>query len=363
MISDYGGIGLSSRRAKLLISAAVVLTLSTGCSGGSKTVSVVEPTTSAVLPESVVFDWQDVYEKKLNDFKSSAGYLSGAAGTMFDLYDLTGDGSPELIISPSMESESECRIYTCISGNAVEIGECGVKGAFEFVPSTKTVCKKYIGKTFEITEFLAIEENSLVSKKKFYNNSSAASTGARLTYEVDNETVNVAEYEKQLGEFIDTGLIGLGRKYSLTDQGVKYALHYSESWGAVLTETQKELFTNVLKERMNGADSTAAFEICDLNGDDVPELIFSEGSYPGAFCHIYKLNENLTEEIASPVDSMNGNMFFDVEKKVFFGSESGGAGPMSLDSGAVSGYTRSDNVMECGRKYLLNEDSLVKAFR
>ena len=56
-------------------------------------------------------------------------------------------------------------------------------------------------------------------------------------------------------------------------------------------------------------------------------------------------------------------MFFDVDKKVYFGPETSEIQPQSLDSGAVSGYTRSENIMECGRKYLLNEDSLVRAFR
>ena len=345
---DYGGIELKKRRAELLLAAAAVLAVSAGCSGGTRTVSVVEPTTSSVTPESVVFDWQNAYETKLSEFRKSAGYVSGAAGTMFDLCDLTGDGSPELIISPSMETESECRIYTCIGGNTVEIGECGVKGIFEYSPENSTICKKYVGKTFEITEFIVIEENSLATQKKFYNNRNAVSTGARLTYEVDNETVNVSEYDKALAVYADPSYLEIGRKYSLTDPVVNYALHYSESWGPVLTDAQKQLYRGVLK---------------DLNGDDVPEVIYSEGEYVDAFCHIYKLSDNIAEEVVPSVMTSNGKIFFDVEKKVFFGPETDSAGPRSLDSGAVSGYTRSENIMECGRKYLLSEDSLVKAFR
>ena len=354
---------MRKRRAELLFTAAAVLAASAGCSGGTRTVSVVEPTTSAVAPESIIFDWQNTYEKKLNDYKQSAGFVKGESGSMFDLCDLTGDGSPELIISPSVDTEAECRIYTCIGGNAIDIGECGVKGVFEYAPEIKTISKKYVGKTFEITEFMVIEENALATVKKFYNNRNAVSTGARLTYEVDNETVNVSEYDRQLSEFTSSSFLEIGRKYSFEDASVNYALHYSESWGPVLTDTQKELYRNVLRDQMNGADVTAAFELCDLNGDDVPELIYSEGTYPDAFCHIYKLGDNRTDEVAGAFMASDGNIFFDVDKKVYFGPQTSSVGPQSLDGGAVTGYTRTENVIVCGRKYLLNEDSLVKAFR
>ena len=293
-------------RCAELLAAALMLSVSAGCSSSTRTVSVVEPTTSAVTPESIVFDWQKAYETQLKSFRSSADYRSGESGAMFDLCDMTGDGSPELIISPSTDTESECRIYTCISGNTVEIGECGVKGVFEFCPELGTISKKYVGKTFEITEFIGIEENALATKKKFYNNRNAVSSGARLTYEIDNETVNVAEYDKQLAEFTASGYLEVGRKYSLSDTVTDYALHCSESWGPVLTENQKELYRSVLKEKMNDADSTAAFELCDLNGDDSPELIFSEGVFPHSFCHIYKFNVNgAVDEVTSSFTSHN----------------------------------------------------------
>ena len=351
------------RTALLISTAAATLSSFASCENGSQKVSVAEPTTSGVTPESIVFDWQSAYDKKISEFKASADYSSGLSGSMFDLCDITGDGSPELLISPSTGAESECRIYTFSGGNIISLGECGVKGEFIYYPSTRTIGKKYVGKTFEINEFLGIEDNELYSKNKFYNNRNGVSSGARLTYEIDNETVNVSEYDKKIAEYTSLSGIEVGRKYSFAAPVVNYALHCSESWGAVLTQSQKKLYSDILTELAKNASGDAAFELCDLNDDDLPELIYSESSEKNAMCHIYRIKDKIVDEVTSSFPSVDGSIYFDPEKKIYFGPEFSEIQPQSLDSGSVGDYKRTDDVMICGRKNLLNDDSIQKALR
>lgn len=351
------------RTALLISTAAAALSTFGSCENASQKVSVAEPTTSGVTPESIVFDWQSAYDKKISEFRTSADYSGGSTGSRFDLCDITGDGSPELIISPSTGAESECKIFTFSGGNIISLGECGVKGEFMYYPSTRTIGKKYVGKTFEINEFMGIEDNELYSKNKFYNNRNGVSSGGRLTYEIDNETVNVSEYDKKIGEYTSLSGLSVGRKYAFSAPVVNYALHCSESWGAVLTQPQKKLYSDILAELSKKAEGDAAFELCDLNDDDLPELIYSESSEKNAMCHIYRIKDKIVDEVTSSFPSLDGSIFFDPEKKVYFGPEFSEIQPQSLDTGNVSDYRRSDDVIICGRKYLLNDDSIQKAFR
>ena len=52
---------------------------------------------TGIDPKSVVFDWQTLYENKLNDFKKSDAY---SINSMFDLRDINADGPTVCILDP-----------------------------------------------------------------------------------------------------------------------------------------------------------------------------------------------------------------------------------------------------------------------
>jgi len=349
------------KRSFLASTAAAALVL-TGCSSGTKTVSEAQPTTSAVSPESVVFSWQQAYADKLGEFRNSSAFVSGSSGSMFDLYDLTGDGVPELVISPSIETDAACDIYTAAGSSLVKIGSTGSKGVFGYIPAQNTVGFHYHGKNFELSEYFKIEENALVTLKKFYNNKSSASYGGRMTYEVDNSPVKIAEYEKLLKNFTDDTEFDIGRKFSFTDAAENYALHFSESWGAVLTETEKEFYTSVLTELLNEGEADAAYELCDIDGDNIPELIYSAGNFAGAQCRVYHL-DGLSISMSLDIASYNGWIGFDPENKVCFDGSAHPSELYSADGSKKDDITPSASVVLCGRKFPLREETLTEAFR
>ncbi|MBR4626152.1 MAG: hypothetical protein IKO47_00340 [Ruminococcus sp.] len=348
-------------KLSMVISAAAAAAVLTACSSGTKTVSEVQPTTSAVSPESVVFSWQQAYEEKLNSFRSSDKYVPGTSGSMFDLHDLDGDGTPELVISPSAENDAACEIYTMSGSSAVLVGTSGTKGTFGFIPAQKAISFWYNGKNFELREFFAVKEGKLVTLKKFYNNRSAVSSGGRMNYEIDNETVRVAEYERVLAGFTSDTELRIGRKFTFADQSLNYAVHYSESWGAVLTEQQKEFYTSVLTERLADGSADAAYELCDIDHDNVPELIYSEGGHNGAVCTVYR-TDGFTISQTAAIPTRDGRLAFDPQNNICYDFTSRVSEVYAAD-GTASGTAPSDNMVMCGRKYILREDTLADAFR
>ena len=111
-------------------------------------------------------------------------------------------------------------------------------------------------------------------------------------------------------------------------------------------------------------DSDAGFELCDLNSDEKPELIISQGTYDGAACTIYYINGENLEQLGGAYGT-DGRLGFDIGSNVFY---TYGAGENTYYSVADSNfsaadYTPSDSSMECGRKYLLTADNISIALQ
>ena len=99
------------------ISAAIALAAAmTSCSNKSDSDKKQYERTA---PDSVSFEWQKAYESKLNEFKESEDYSDNQeSGSAFDLFDITKDGTPELIISPNNDGSTKCLVYSFSDGEA-----------------------------------------------------------------------------------------------------------------------------------------------------------------------------------------------------------------------------------------------------
>lgn len=343
--------------------AAALMAASFGCSdkktGKSKNTSV---SSEVINPQSIVFDWQKPYESKLTEFKASSDYKEG--DSMFDVYDLTGDGTPELIISANSEPSTACQVYTLSGGETAQYGELGAYGKFRYLPTLKTVGYDYEGEGFVIGEYFDITDEKLESAVHFYNNSASASSGARITYEINGSDVALSKYDESLAPYKRTAYIEIGRKYTFGEDAVDYALHCSGSWGAVLSDAQKELFKGELVKHLSDAqENSAAFEVCDLDGNNIPELVISAGTETLSQCSVYYLQDGVLNDMGQSC-GRDGVLGYDVKQKIFFsaGGE-GGTQCWSFTGADVSGFSKSDSTMECGRKYLLNDDGILEGLR
>ncbi len=349
-----------------IITAAAVL--SGGCQSGAEEVS--EPEEPVIIdPATISFDWQKAFESELKDFMGSDAYTPKKKGnvqpSMFDICDLDGDNVPELIISPNTDAASSCTIYSFADSVFSPVGELGSYGSFNFLPDLHFMNEEYNGEGFIIGKYVTIEEQKLKPVLTYSDNTASASSGARIVHEINSDEVTLADYDAALAQFNGSLAYKAGRKYTFGDETIKYAVYSSEAWGHVLSDEQKSLCRGILQtamENANSADKDAAFELCDLTGDNVPELIISEGTGESDLCKIYYFNNGEMTLLDGNYGN-GGSISFDIVNKVFYSSDSSQISYWCLSNADFSAadYESSGNIMECGRKYLLHENNIALA--
>ncbi len=313
-----------------------------------------------VSPYDVKLDWQNAFETKLKEFKSSENFTDSS---MFEITDLTADGIPELIISPSDDVSAQCEIYRLFNDSVDQIGVTGAYGSIDFLPSVNAIGYSYEGDDITIGEYLVYEEGSFNQAVSFYTNANSASAGVTVEYEVNNNDVTLVKYEEMLHPYKDAVSLKTGRKYSFGDQAIDYAVHCSETWDQVLTDQQKQLFS----ERLNAVVSEGeliepAFEIVDLDLNGIPEVVVSTGLLNDSKTRIFYLDEEGIKELETGCDA-DGGIMFDMSSKIFYASDYyDSIQCWSLAGADISSFTPSDSFMRCGRRYILTEENINKVF-
>lgn len=358
---NLGGIKL--KKICMIFLAAAAATAFTGCSD-KKGVSSSESILSGRKdPESITFSWQDAYEKKIGEFKNSEEYSEKSA---FDIFDVTGDGSPELIISPNDDTPTKCTIYTFVEDKLTEILQAGNSGCFSYSPETNVIKDEYLGNGFVLGKILTFSNGSFNNTLSYSDNSDSASLGAEIYHEINGENVSLADYEKELAPYTGISLIEAGRRYTMGDSSVKYAIRYAECWKDTLSSGQKKLCREILETEMTSAQAearNAAFDFCDLNGDKVAELIISHGADTESSCTVYYFsNENLVAMDGNY--GKNGVFSFDTEHYVFFEDKGSDSTYWSIANSGFTAdeYKKSDSIAVTGRKYLISESGLSAVF-
>ena len=348
---------MKSLKALFLAAVFTASAAAVGCSETktSSTQSSSDTVEQAVSPESISFEWQKSYQSKLDEFKGSDKFSSDSA---FDLYDMTGDGNPELIISQGTDKQAVCEIYSYSGGALSELGSAGFDGEFDYLPEFGLTREEYHGDGFLLGKFRKFEGGELTDFLTYSDNSESASSGASIKHEINGEEVLLNEYEAALAQYVGTLTMHLGRKYTFGDDAVNYAIRRSQSWGAVLGSGRKSLCKKKLFEiadAMGEDNKDAAFELCDLNGDDVPEIVVSSGSATDAVCTIYYFSGDTIEQLDGEYGRY-GRLLFDIGSLVFYSETETGMTYWSLaDSGfSADKYESSGSIMEVGREFALD---------
>ena len=354
----------------ILLSSLVLFTAASAGCDSSKTVSSAEDPIP-VSPQSISFEWQGAFENKLSEFTASEQFRAESSGgvgaSMFDLRDLTGDGSPELIISPGTDHGTACQIYAYENGAITSLGETGDYGMFRFLPELNVVSDEYQGAGFTIGKYMAFQNGELTPVITYSDNTASAASGVTIVHEINGEEVSLPEFDEALKQYRESPSSNIGRKYTFGEAAINYAVHCSESWGAVLSPSEKELYRGILTEKLEEASSTesdAGFELCDLNSDEKPELIISQGTYDGAACTIYYINGEELAQLGGAYGT-DGRLGFDIGNNVFYTYGAGENTYYSVTDSNFSAenYSDSGSSMECGRKYLLTADTITAALQ
>lgn len=351
-------------KCTLIFLVVTAMISAAGCSE-QKTDSSVEEHI-LIDPATISFDWQNSYESKLKDFMNSDKFLANKKGTigqsMFEIRDLDGDGTPELIISPDSDHPTPCEIYSYSASTLSPVGEIGNYGTFRFYPDLNIIGDEYEGQGFMLGKFVNIEEGVLNEVMSYSDNTASASSGATIFHEINGEDVSRIEFDAALADFKNNYSFEAGRKYTFGEDSIHNAVRCAYGWGGTLTEAQSKLCRDLLTQEKDNAinsNRNAAFEFCDLNGDLVPELIISEGTEEDSLCHIYYFNGEELTELQGSYGAF-GKIYFDAGCNVFYSVNSSGTSYWSLGSESFSAadYKASDSIMECGRLFILDEKNI-----
>lgn len=347
---------MNYRRITAAVTALAAVLSAASCSSvkEKKKVSTPEPEPVTIAAGSVEFEWQDAYSSILSGAESSED-------ARFDLIDLNADGTPELILSLNSDESATCTIYTFADGAAVTLGEAGSSGRVEYIPQKNLIHSLYVGDSFEIGEYFEITDSMLVSDIKFFS-SYGMDNGGSLILEINDEPAERDDFDEQVAAYASEDSIEAGRRYSLTASAVDYALKYSEGWTAVLTASQKQLYSEKLADYLEIDYANAAFDLCDFNGDNIPELIVSTGTYDADICRVFTITDDNGHEMLSEVTGDFGGygmISYDIDNKLPFAENAEGVYSFDLTGADLGSYSPSGSTMVCGRRFFLSTENIA----
>lgn len=348
---------MKNTRNIIILTSLLSLTAFSGCSKTSSDNTPNEP--ERVAPESISFDWQKPYESIIKDFQSSEDCSENSA---FDLVDLDGDHSPELIISPSTEPKAVCRIYTCKSGTSSELGELCKGGKVVWLPEMELYKDEYQGESFTIGSYLSLENGEFTEKLNYYTSNNISS----VKHTINGDELLLPDYEEKLKPYNDAYTVVYGRKYGFGENAVKTALYRSESWGAVITSAERDAYRGKLNEYLEACESSgedAAFELFDVNNDNIPELVISQGSSESSKCLIYSISEG-NIAVSDPIGYAGAVSYDFAQNIMFYQTEENKYACASLSDEPIDSNITVDSLTdraEFGRRYPLTAENIQLA--
>jgi len=181
-----------------------------------------EGSADANVPE-VKSSWKTAYRQVLNDFMNSSEYTQD---TGWDVQDLDGNGTPELLISMGTYHEAGVRIYYYENGNANIVGRTVVTSFGRY--GTFLLCNDenlvgFTDDTYEesfadnFTAYIGEFQNNFVNQKKIMSKFSYPEDPHSYYYDVDNNYVSEEEYNAALNNFNSKIWTEVGRRYAFGD--------------------------------------------------------------------------------------------------------------------------------------------------
>lgn len=187
------------KRIFALILAVVVLV---GCNdvpvseeSSSESVVAETPITDADTPAPAPrfeHSWQTLYYEKL------AENVRSFIPPYFNIYDLDGNGTPELLLSEGTYHMAQCALYTVDNDTLVYLGEYGEYGEFRYDFENNYIHSSYFGMGSYLSVY-SFNGNNVTHVISFYDNSNYLVTD--LVYEINDESVSEEFYYAELERY------------------------------------------------------------------------------------------------------------------------------------------------------------------
>ena len=174
---------------------------------------------TAADPNSIP-DWKTAYRQVLNDFMASENFSEVST---WDLLDIDNDGTPELLISAAKYRTSGIIFYYYENGKAVPVLdennqpiEYGSYGEVLICPDESLIEMYNLNHGMGYTFISKYEDHSLKIILKTFENSGAVGK-ENASYEVNDNVVSEAEYNRACDEFSSNNWENAGYKYTFDD--------------------------------------------------------------------------------------------------------------------------------------------------
>ncbi len=271
-----------------------------------------EPTTEPTEPTTekiaVSDEWKSAYKEAVENFDpsfTSAGY---------SLYDLTGDGQPELIINGRNDgSGGSYEIYTYkdrqakpyYTGEAPYIYLDTSKNAL--IETYTTVPASYNGYRFLNVNDTDLSEIEMIEADNGkYTYTDASGNSSDITADKFQEILD--SYSLDVALASDYGITDLS-PFETTEPTTEPSSASTEPTTEPTEPTTEaiEAWRNAYKQIINDYkpfDDSAAWELYDVNDDGIPELFISDGTRG---IHVYGFQN---EQAVSLIDDVNSHFSF-----------------------------------------------------
>lgn len=203
----------------------------------------------------------------------------------FSVADLDGNGTPELLISNDYCHAAHVSIYT-FSDKLVPLGSYGSNGTLAYCAEKNIILSGYTGQGCTFSTYYYIENGEIEKLHSFYDNSGRIGD-IPLEYKVDDELVTKEEYDSAQQEFAGLEFYLLGRDIPLSENMLNAFAAESGDWQTAYQE---------LLSALMGMDSqyiNYRFSLADINSDNTPELIISNGTNRLSKCFVYSFDGGL----------------------------------------------------------------------
>ena len=156
--------------------------------------------------------WQEAYAAALQSLEDTGKYSFNLKedASRFELYDIDGNGVPELFVSQSDAHPYGCKVFS-FDGSCHEILEAGTYGYINVAEGAPYIVyyDTHMGYTYET--YYRFEKNSVVLENSFEDNS-ANSDIEKVYYKVNEQEVSKETYELAHEQYSGFKLKLVGRK-------------------------------------------------------------------------------------------------------------------------------------------------------
>lgn len=203
----------------------------------------------------------------------------------FSVTDLDGNGTPELLISSDYCHAADVSVYT-FSDTLVPLGNYGSNGVLMYCAEKNIILNGYTGQGCTFSTYYHIENGEIEKLRSFYDNSGRIGD-ITLEYKIDDELVTKEEYDSVKQEFAGLEFYSIGRDIPLSENMLNAFAAESGGWQSAYQELLSALMS------MDSQHINYRFSLSDINSDNTPELIISNGTYRTSTCFVFSFDGEL----------------------------------------------------------------------